>query len=70
MKRILCALFAITALIGCKTQQKPTVEWIEGDLDPKTGLYENEFIVRGIPADTKDWMFSPITRRWRVTVWR
>ena len=57
MKRILCALFAITALIGCKTQQKPTVEWIEGDLDPKTGLYENEFIVRGIPADTKDWMF-------------
>jgi hypothetical protein len=43
-------------LVGCNTAT-PTVEWIEGDKDPVTGLYENEFIVRGVPADSKDWVF-------------
>ncbi|MBE6198383.1 MAG: hypothetical protein E7141_06895 [Rikenellaceae bacterium] len=55
MKRLLGALFSIVALLGCKSQQ-PTVEWIEGDLDPKSGLYEHEFIVRDVPTDSNDWV--------------
>lgn len=56
MKHLFYAIFAALLLVGCNTSA-PTVEWIEGDLNPETGLYENEFIVRGVPADSTDWVF-------------
>lgn len=55
MKRFLVVICALALFVSCKSQL-PTVEWIEGELDPKTGLYEHEFIVRGIPADATDWV--------------
>ena len=55
MKKLLFAIFATLLLASCNTT-KPTVEWVEGDRNPETGLYENEFIVRGVPADSKDWV--------------
>ena len=55
MKRIIFAFCVLVALASCKSQH-PTVEWIEGSLDPKSGLYEHEFIVRGVPADATDWV--------------
>ena len=55
MKKFIAVLFAATLLIGCNTS-RPTVEWIEGDLNPETGLYENEFVVRGVPTDSTDWV--------------
>ena len=55
MKQLFYAFIAALLLIGCN-KPTPTVEWIEGDLNPETGLYENEFIVRGVPADSKDWV--------------
>lgn len=55
MKRIILSLLVLVTFAGCKSQY-PTVEWIEGDLDPKSGLYEHEFIVRGVPADATDWV--------------
>ena len=55
MRKFIAVLFAATLLIGCNTS-RPTVEWIEGDLNPETGLYENEFVVRGVPAESTDWV--------------
>ena len=55
MKKFLYAIFATLFLASCNAPA-PTVEWVEGDLNPETGLYENEFIVRGVPADSKDWV--------------
>lgn len=55
MKRIIFAFCVLVALASCKSQH-PTIEWIEGSLDPKSGLYEHEFIVRGVPADATDWV--------------
>ena len=55
MKHFFYTLLAALFFVSCSTT--PTVEWIEGDKDPKTGLYENEFVVRGVPADSQDWVF-------------
>lgn len=55
MRKLLFAIFATIVMASCSSQQ-PTVEWIEGALDPQSGLYENEFVVRGVPADSKDWV--------------
>ena len=55
MKHFLYTLLATLFFVSCSTT--PTVEWIEGDKDPVTGLYENEFVVRGVPADSQDWVF-------------
>ena len=55
MKHFLYTLLATLFFVSCSTT--PTVEWIEGDKDPETGLYENEFVVRGVPADSQDWVF-------------
>ena len=55
MKHFFYTLLAALFFVSCSTT--PTVEWIEGDKDPETGLYENEFVVRGVPADSQDWVF-------------
>ena len=55
MKHFFYTLLAALFFVSCSTT--PTVEWIEGDKDPVTGLYENEFVVRGVPADSQDWVF-------------
>ena len=55
MKNLTLALFASIVLVACNTS-KPMVEWIEGELNPESGLYENEFVVRGIPEGDKDWV--------------
>ena len=55
MKHFFYTLLATLFFVSCSTT--PTVEWIEGDKDPETGLYENEFVVRGVPADSQDWVF-------------
>ncbi len=55
MKNLFISLFAALFFVSCNTS-RPTVEWIEGALDPETGLYKNEFVVRGVPADAKDWV--------------
>ena len=55
MKRFFYTLILVLILAGCNSQ-RPTAEWIEGDKDPETGLYENEFIIRGLPTDSKDWV--------------
>ena len=56
MKHLFYTIFAALLFVGCSAPT-PTVEWVEGDLNPETGLYENEFIVRGVPADSQDWVF-------------
>ncbi len=55
MKNLFYTIIATLFYVSCSTT--PTVEWIEGDKDPETGLYENEFVVRGVPADSQDWVF-------------
>lgn len=55
MKHFFYTFLAALFFVSCSTT--PTVEWIEGDKDPETGLYENEFVVRGVPADSQDWVF-------------
>ena len=60
MKKLLTLLCVALAVVSCNLvskwgEPKVTVEWIEGDLDAETKLYENEFVVRGVPTDAKDW---------------
>ena len=55
MKKFFYTILTALLFVGCDTQA-PTVEWIEGDKNPETGLYENEFIVRGVPADSNEWV--------------
>ena len=55
MKKLFFMLLAATAFVACNTE-RPTVEWIEGDRNPETRLFENEFIIRGIPEDAENWV--------------